>query len=60
MDIPNTIAVVVFTPLFLWFIRAICRGLYRLIPAGRTRDALFKERGYNARPTVESLRSGLK
>ena len=60
MRIANTIAVVIGAPLILWGLRAITRGITRLIPEGRVKDILTKERGVNARPNLASLRGGLK
>lgn len=56
----STILIVIFTPLALAFFRWVSKGVAKLIPEGHFKEIITRERGINAKPTLESLRRGLR
>jgi hypothetical protein len=56
----NTVVVVIIAPLFLWGVRALSRQIEKLLPEGRFKRFMMKERGIRGRPTLDSLRRGLQ
>lgn len=56
----RTVLGVSFMFVFLAFIRWVSRGIARLIPEGRFKRIMTKQRGALAPPDIDSLRGGLK